>query len=431
MSLPFRRAVHVLLPLGLIVALLGPAGASAAAPTPQSSLGPTINGWTGNLGDTLTCQSPGWSDSPHTVTQRWTRDGETMTTEPTYTLTMGDIRRTVRCVETATNGDGTVVSESQIGVYLTEQMPVVVTDPTVTGTAIVGRPLSCDGAAFSGIHLGEPTFEWVRVGGGSGAIGTGQVYRPVKADVGYDIGCRASVSNPTGSTEAHSRHVSVESGLPNVDTIPKVVGKAQPSFTVTCTPGTWSGDGITFSYQWLLQGKPIKGATKPTIMVIDAWDEKELACRVTATNANGAVPFDSHVASVFTPPVKARFAKVQPKLPKLGAAISKGVSAKLVCNVTCATEATAMMLLTDAQRLGIASKRDRGIGGFFIVGQTYATRTFAGELLVTTKFSAKAKRGLAKAKSVRVDYVYMTSNGTKYSFKKYHVANTRSITLKR
>lgn len=426
MSFQLRRATRRFLLTCAIGTLALPATAMAAAPT--TSMEPFVSGWNGNLGDVLTCDPAPWSGAT-SIEQFWTRDGERVSGASPYTLTMADLRRSVRCVQIATNADGPASAES-LAVVWTEPPPAIVSEPTVSGTPIAGRPLTCDGAVFSGINLGAPSYEWTRAGR-SGVLGTSQVYVPTEADAGGDIGCRVTVTNPTASTDAHAKYVQVESGLPNIDIIPKVVGKAQPSMVVTCRPGTWTGDGITFSYQWLLQGKPIKGATKSKITVIDAWDEKGLACRVTATNANGSVPFDSHVVSVFTPGILAPLAKVQPKLPKLRVAIRSGVTARLVCNVTCATEATAMMLLTDAQRLGIASRRDKGIGGFFIVGKGYANRTYGGPLLVTTKFTAKAKRGLAKTSAVRIDFLYETSNSKKYAFKHYHVAASRSTTLRR
>ncbi|WP_081591794.1 carboxypeptidase regulatory-like domain-containing protein [Aeromicrobium massiliense] len=63
-------------------------------------------------------------------------------------------------------------------------------------------------------------------------------------------------------------------------TIPTQVVAGQ---RLTPTPGTWSRDGITLSYQWLLDGQPLKGVTSRTITVPGSWVERRLSVGVKAT----------------------------------------------------------------------------------------------------------------------------------------------------
>ena len=59
---------------------------------------------------------------------------------------------------------------------------------------------------------------------------------------------------------------------------------------MTVKAGTWSLKGVKFTYQWLLNGKVIKGATKSTLKLAKGDKGKKISCRVTATEtgyANG------------------------------------------------------------------------------------------------------------------------------------------------
>lgn len=309
---------------------------------------------------------------------------------------------------------------------LADTFPEVVSEVSVMGDVIAGRPVSCDGATFAGPNLGPVSYVWTKTG--AGQVGSEQVYVPSRDDIGWDLSCRASVSNEAGTAESNSDQLSVIDGRPSAEQAPRITGKTAPGTQVACSTGTWTGEGITYAYQWLLNEKPIPGATTARLRLLDRFLDKTVACRVTATNASGSTSRDSKAIVPFAPPILAPLAKRQPAVPKLATAISKGITNKLVCNGTCATETTAFILATDAARLGI---RGREIGGVVIVGSGTAHRTFQGELVVTTRFTASAKKGLAKATSQRIDMVFETSAGTKYSFKKYHVAVTKSIKLRR
>ena len=307
-----------------------------------------------------------------------------------------------------------------------ESPPTVVTPPSISAPVRAGSAATCGGAVFDGTNLGPVTYDWFKRGGGQ--VGTGSTYTPSRDDIGWDITCRATVSNPAGSQEAYATDVSVEDGRPSVTTPPKITGKAINGLAVTCSTGAWSGDDNAYSYQWLLREQPIKGATQPRLLLLDAWFDKEVACRVTASNASGSASFTTNAVMPFHPPILAPLAKKQPVTPKLRVAVATGIQSKLVCNASCATLGTAFILTSDARRLGI---RGKDLGGATIVGQVNAKRTFKGELLVTTTFNAAAKRKLASLRRpIRVDLLFETAWGPRYDFKMYHVAESRSVTLR-
>lgn len=87
---------------------------------------------------------------------------------------------------------------------------------------------------------------------------------------------------------------------------PGISGTAAVGQTLTCSSGSWSGTPApTYSYQWLLSGSPIAGATGVTYVVQPADEGHGLACMVTATNEAGAASETSATVQIpVTPPAK-------------------------------------------------------------------------------------------------------------------------------
>lgn len=418
-----RRASRALLPMCAVGALLVPAAALADT-QPLANPGPMVTGWNGNIGDVLSCEPLFWSDDNLTFTHVWNRDGAAFASGGTYTVTIADAMHSLSCTQTATNGAGSATAESQtFGVA--DVAAAVVTTPHVSGTPTVGQTLSCDGASFSGTNLTPVTYRWSREGTN---LGTSQTYTLAPADADGQVRCHVGVRNGSANVEADSQDVNVASGGPQRITSPKITGSGRPGAKLTCSPGTWSGDGITYRYQWLRGEKAVAGATRPTLVLTDADVDKVFTCRVTATNALGSESRTSNGIVGFAPGVLAPLAKVQPRLPKLGVALAKGVTGKVVCNVTCATESHAFILASLGSRLGI---KGRVLGGEMIIGTGRAHRTLGGDLLVTTTFSPQVRRALATQRSVTINMLYETSGGTVYNYRKYHVAESNTIVLRR
>ena len=66
-------------------------------------------------------------------------------------------------------------------------------------------------------------------------------------------------------------------------TRPKVTGTVAVGRKVKADPGTWSHEGLTFAYQWKLNGKTIKGATGASYKVPASAKGKKLSVTVTAS----------------------------------------------------------------------------------------------------------------------------------------------------
>jgi sugar lactone lactonase YvrE len=69
--------------------------------------------------------------------------------------------------------------------------------------------------------------------------------------------------------------------------LPAVSGTAFVDHTLSCSPGSWSGGAVRYSYQWKRDGTPIPGATGQTYAVTPADPTHTLTCTVTAYTAIG------------------------------------------------------------------------------------------------------------------------------------------------
>ena len=72
--------------------------------------------------------------------------------------------------------------------------------------------------------------------------------------------------------------------------LPSISGRTFVGKKLTAKPGTWSLSGLTFSYQWLRNGKAVRGATAKTYRLVKADKGKMIAVRVTATKSVGSRP---------------------------------------------------------------------------------------------------------------------------------------------
>ncbi len=69
---------------------------------------------------------------------------------------------------------------------------------------------------------------------------------------------------------------------------PSIRGRTRTGKRLTAVAGTWSASPTTYAYQWLRQGRPVRGATGPEYVVKRADRGKRLSVRVTATGPGGS-----------------------------------------------------------------------------------------------------------------------------------------------
>ncbi|HEX5617208.1 MAG TPA: hypothetical protein VFX51_02240, partial [Solirubrobacteraceae bacterium] len=92
-----------------------------------------------------------------------------------------------------------------------------------------------------------------------------------------------------------------DEGPPQSTSAPTISGTAQRTAVLTSTPGTWTGNGNSYAYQWQRDTVAIPGATDPEYTLTTADVGSTVRLLVTASNADGA----SSRASGATATVKA------------------------------------------------------------------------------------------------------------------------------
>ncbi len=107
--------------------------------------------------------------------------------------------------------------------------------------------------------------------------------------------------------------------------LPVVSGTTAVGSTLSCSNGSWSGaPAPTFTYQWLIGGTPIPGATAATYQAQSADEGHSLACQVTAKNVvNGAVKSVSALSVAVSIPVAPPPPPPPPPAPKVTIASSQ------------------------------------------------------------------------------------------------------------
>jgi len=165
--------------------------------------------------------------------------------------------------------------------------PVNTVLPVISGSALVGASLSCSAGTWTGAATITFTYQWYRDGVAiSGA--TSSSYTLVAADGTAGIACVVTATNGDGTAKAAALGVSVGIG-PVFTSYPSISGSTDVGSVLTCSPGTATGSGsVTFTYQWQRDGVDIGGETAAAHTVVAADAGTQLACVVTATDADAS-----------------------------------------------------------------------------------------------------------------------------------------------
>ena len=267
---------------------------------PQIVTAPAVTG-TAQVGSVLSTTDGTWTyfGAP-TFAYQWQRNGANIVgqTANTYTLVDADDAATIRCVVTATNAAGSGSANSN-GVAVTEPAPVNTVAPVVSGSTPVGSVLSVTNGTWDHTGGAPPSYayQWTRDGVNIGGA-TSSTYTTVTADGGHAVGCKVTVTNTGGSaTQASSNTITVAVAPANT-VAPVVTGTPKVGSILSTDDGTWSGGGITFTYQWQRNGSNIGGATANTYTLVDADDGTSVRAVVTATNVAGSASANSNALAI-------------------------------------------------------------------------------------------------------------------------------------
>ncbi len=178
--------------------------------------------------------------------------------------------------------------------------PQNTTEPSVSGTAELGKTLTGNRGAWTGGTI-TYAYAWLRCDASGGsctpvANATSTTYSLAAADAGARMRFRVTASNADGPTTATSNPTSVvgATGPPVSTKDPAVSGTPAVDQRLSADAGTWSGEQpITFTFRWLRCDSAgnncveISGATDDQYTVKSSDLDRTLRVRVSARNNNG------------------------------------------------------------------------------------------------------------------------------------------------
>ncbi|MEL5991456.1 ExeM/NucH family extracellular endonuclease [Microbacterium phosphatis] len=159
------------------------------------------------------------------------------------------------------------------------------------GTVTAGEDaqLALSGLNLTSLGAPQNTTADVRLNGASigslpvaadGSV-TGSVTIPADAATGAQV--LEVVVAPSGTTVLLAVTIEAAAELePIASDTPTIEGRVKVKSTVTADPGDWT-EGATFTYQWLVNGKPIEGATSQTFAITPKQAGKALSVEVTGS----------------------------------------------------------------------------------------------------------------------------------------------------
>jgi hypothetical protein len=278
-------------------------GGSGGGPGPANTVLPSITG-TAAVGQTLTCAPGTWTGTaPITYGYVWKRAGTPLAgaTAATYTVVAADSGTALACAVAATDADGTNTATSATLVVAAPSTsgPANTVPPSISGTPTVGQTLTCNTGTWTGQATITYDVVWRR---GPTSIGTSATYVPVAADVGTSLVCTVVATNGLGTAAASSPPVTVVSTAKPANTdLPTTTGSGIVGTALTCTTGTWTGAGITYSYAWTRNGVAIPDTASESYIVLSEDVSDTLACIVTAANGNGSTAATSATRMIAGP----------------------------------------------------------------------------------------------------------------------------------
>jgi hypothetical protein len=268
---------------------------------PANVVQPSLVG-NGAVGSVVTCNQGTWSGFP-TPTFSYDFRIDSISVQSgasnTYTPLIGDDTKTLTCLVTATNSQGSA-SEGASNSLVIGTAPVNTVAPVISGTNTFGSTLTTTDGTFTGTAPITFTYQWQR--GGSPIAGqTANTYVIGSSDSLAAITCEVTATNSYGFDSEVSNTITVANFAP-VNTVAPTVSPSGTQSTgtlITASVGTWSGTAtITYEYKWTRNGVEISGATASTYTIQLADDGTTIRVEVKGTNAYGTSAFVASSNSV-------------------------------------------------------------------------------------------------------------------------------------
>lgn len=158
--------------------------------------------------------------------------------------------------------------------------------PAISGTVKVGQTVKATAGTWTPAAT-TVRYQWKANGTAIGGA-TGSTYKIGASVAGKRLTVTVTASRAghttTSGTSAATVAV-VKAAAAKATRKPKISGTAKVGRTVKATAGTWSPAGNAYTYEWRLNGKVVKGATKSSLKLTSSMRGKRLTVTVTAKRA--------------------------------------------------------------------------------------------------------------------------------------------------
>lgn len=239
----------------------------------------TVSG-TPVVGGTLNASPAPWTPAA-SLAYQWLRDGTAIggATGTSYSPVSADAGHIVEVQVTGVapgyqSATATSVPETIVQGAGSGQAANAPNMPNLSGEARVGGTVSANLA--TGTQTDGLSYQWLLDGSTiTGATGTS--YTLVPADAGTHLQLRLSAHG----LSTISKPVAVQAAKFTAASRPGFRGTAAVGSTLTAVTGRWSPNP-EFEYQWLLDGKALRGETGRTLVVEPAYAEGKISLRTTA-----------------------------------------------------------------------------------------------------------------------------------------------------
>jgi hypothetical protein len=259
------------------------------------------------VGGTVTAAASAWTP-PADLTYQWLRDGSSISgaTGASYSPVAADAGQLLQVKVTGTAAGYQPASAVSVPrTVAAARSTASVSIPTISGTPAVSVAVTA--VLANGTQAKDLAYQWLRDGEPI-AGATGSSYTPVPADAERELQVQVS-SNDVAAVSAAASVRAAEFRASR----PGLRGVAKVGRSLTAITGSWS-PRPKFAYQWLLDGKPIKGATDDTLHVKAAHAGKSVSLRITATRTgystlettSDAVEIHQGTLKSSTPKIKGR-----------------------------------------------------------------------------------------------------------------------------
>lgn len=270
-----RRIVVAMLVMALAFVGLGPVQADAASRF-RTTPTPAISG-TAKVGSTLKVKAGTWKPRA-SVEVQWLRNGKKIkgATHKSYTLTPSDEGKKISVTVTGMRRGYKAVSKTSRQTKSVAQGALTTATPNIVGTFRTGEELNMN-TGFWGPKGVKTTIQWLRNGKAiQGA--TKQSYTLTADDAGKKVAVKVTGTKKGYKTASKtSKEAKVGPGTLVADevTFDKADDHLLTGDKLTALPREWMPSGVSFSYQWLRNGKAISGATGKSYVLTTA-DERAM-----------------------------------------------------------------------------------------------------------------------------------------------------------